>query len=107
MDASANRTGDISEIEVCLHLLKNDYEVFKNISCVGPADIVAVNNKTRDVLFLDIKTPMIYVYPNGNKRIYTNKLSNRQIELGIKIVCVYEDKLYISGKKGKVNEAIK
>ena len=35
-----------------------------------------------------------------------SKLSNKQIELGIKIVCVYEGKLYISGKKEKIDEVI-
>ena len=101
-----NRKGDISEIGVCLHLLKNDYEVFKNISCVGPADIVAVNNKTRDVLFLDIKTPMIYKYPSGRKKIHTVRLTDTQIELGIKIVCVYKNKLYISENEERVNAYI-
>tara|TARA_R100001594_G_scaffold54422_1_gene87976 strand:- start:20643 stop:20987 length:345 start_codon:yes stop_codon:yes gene_type:complete len=106
VETSANRRGDISETEVCLHLLKNNYEVFKNISCVGPADIVVVNNETRDVMFLDVKTPVLYNYSNGKVKVTTNKLSKKQIELGIKIVCIYKNKLYISGKKEKINEVI-
>ena len=57
-------------------------------------------------MFLDVKTPVLYNYSNGKVKVTTNKLSKKQIELGIKIVCVYKNKLYISGKKEKINEVI-
>ena len=109
---SEKRKGDISEIQVCFHLMKRGYEVFRNLSCVGFADVVAINNKTKEKLFLDIKTPTSYTTKNGITKMRVNKLSNKQIELGVKVACVYKGKLYIrngdegvgeEGKNGKVN----
>ena len=34
------KVGDISELEVSAHYLREGWEVFRNVSCNGPADIV-------------------------------------------------------------------
>jgi hypothetical protein len=109
---SEKRKGDISEIQVCYHLMKKGYEVFRNISCVGFADVVIIHNKTKEKMFIDIKTPTVYTTKDGLKKMRVNKLSKKQVELGVKVACVYRGKLYIKNgdegiekewKDGKIN----
>ena len=69
-----SRKGDILEIIACSILLKDNYEVFRNIGSTGLIDIIAIKDGT--TLFLDVKTPVIYK------------------KLGVIPVCVYDDKLY-------------
>ena len=82
-----SRKGDILEIIACGILLKDGYEVFRNISSTGLIDIIAIKDST--TLFLDVKTPQIY---KNNIRI--PRLTDAQKKLGVTIVCVYDDKLY-------------
>ena len=82
-----SRKGDILEIIACGILLKDGYEVFRNISSTGLIDIIVIKDNT--TLFLDVKTPSIY---KNNMRIPS--LTDAQKKLGVTIVCVYDDKLY-------------
>ena len=82
-----SRKGDILEIIACGILLKDNYEVFRNIGSTGLIDIIAIKDGT--TLFLDVKTPQIY---KNNIRI--PRLTDAQKKLGVTIVCVYDDKLY-------------
>ena len=84
---TTSRKGDILEIIACGILLKDEYEVFRNISSTGLIDIIAIKDST--TLFLDVKTPQIY---KNNIRI--PRLTDAQKKLGVTIVCVYDDKLY-------------
>ena len=98
---SEKRKGDISEVQVCYLLLEQGYEVFRNISCVGFADIVAIHTETKEKLLIDVKTPTVYTTKDGTTKFRTNKLSDSQVELDMKVACAYEGKLYIQdGKKG-------
>jgi hypothetical protein len=82
-----SRKGDILEIIACGILLKDNYEVFRNIGSTGLIDIIAIKDGT--TLFLDVKTPVIY-----KNNIRMPKLSDAQKKLGVIPVCVYDDKLY-------------
>ena len=84
---TTSRKGDILEIIACGILLKDEYEVFRNISSTGLIDIIDIKDST--TLFLDVKTPQIY---KNNIRI--PRLTDAQKKLGVTIVCVYDDKLY-------------
>ena len=53
---SVTRTGDITELEVCLAFIEAGYEVFRNVVSDGPADIVVLNPKTGTVFLHDTKT---------------------------------------------------
>ena len=50
------KSGDVSELEVCSHFIKEGWEVFRNVSQNGPADIVIWNPETDEVRIIDVKT---------------------------------------------------
>lgn len=49
-----SRTGDISELKACVWLLEQGYEVYRNVSCVGPADLTVL--KDGELWLVDVKT---------------------------------------------------
>ena len=104
---SEKRKGDISEIEVCHLLLEKGYEVFRNISCVGFADIVAIHTETKEKILIDVKTPTIYTTTDGTTKFRTNKLSDAQVELGMKVACAYKGKLYIQNGNKSIERLIR
>ena len=87
MNFSDKRTGDITEITACNLLLKEGYEVFRNLCCTGAVDIVII--KDNKVYLVDVKTPTIY-----KKKFYYSKLTPIQKELGVILLGVHENKLY-------------
>ena len=93
---SEKRTGDITELKICHHFLKEGYEVFKNVSCTGIIDIILFNKHTGEVTLLDAKTPIISQKKDGTIRLSSGKTTDRQKELNIKVVCVYNNKSYMS-----------
>jgi len=84
---SEKRTGDITEITACNLLLKEGYEVFRNLCCTGAVDIVAI--KDNKVYLIDVKTPNVY-----KKKLYYSKPTAIQKELGVILLGVYENKLH-------------
>ena len=89
MKFSDKRTGDITEITACNLLLKEGYEVFRNLCCTGPVDIVVI--KDNKVYLVDVKTLRTEEY--GYKLCYS-KLTPIQKELGVILLGVYKNKLY-------------
>ena len=87
MKFSDKRTGDITEITACNLLLKEGYEVFRNLCCTGPVDIVVI--KDNKVYLVDVKTPSVY-----KGKLSSNKLTPIQKELGVILLSVYKNKLY-------------
>ena len=81
------RTGDITEITACNLLLKEGYEVFRNLCCTGPVDIVIIRDNK--VFLVDIKTPHVY-----KDKMHFNKPTSIQKELGVILLGVYKNKLY-------------
>ena len=71
--------GDITEHKAEVWLLEQGYEVFRNISATGPADIVIFDSETGEHTKIDIKS-------NENS---TQKI--KQKELNIKLL-VYDKK---------------
>ena len=51
----AKRNGDITEMDFCNAVSKHGWEVFKNISCVGPVDCIVMNTKGK-LYKVDVKT---------------------------------------------------
>jgi len=51
-----SRKGDISEMEICVKYLKEGWEVFKNVSSVGPCDIIIWNPTTKEMKLIDVKS---------------------------------------------------
>lgn len=54
MIKGSNRRGDVAELVASAYLLEKGYEIFKNTSCVGPVDIVAMSPEG-DVTLIDVK----------------------------------------------------
>lgn len=74
------KVGDITELEVCAYFLKKGYEVFRNVSACGPADLVVWNPKDGSVHLIDTKT---YHANPDNVETY---IQNTQKDNGVKIV---------------------
>lgn len=73
-----NRLGDLRELLLCAKLLKNGYEVFRNVSSVGGIDIVAI--KDEEIFLIDAKGPKA----SGSSKRKTS------YSLNLKHVCINE-----------------
>lgn len=75
-----SKVGDITELEVSAYFLKKGYEVFRNVSSSGPADLVIWNPNDNSIHLIDTKT---YHYNPENVESY---VKNTQKDNGVKIV---------------------
>jgi Holliday junction resolvase-like predicted endonuclease len=93
MDCST--VGAASELEAASWLLGQGYQVFRNVSAHGPADLVAWNPQTKETLFVDVTTGRPYVRADGSLH-YTlakRKLTvHKESGFGVRVlVCVPEE----------------
>lgn len=75
--------GAYSEFAATNWLLAQGYEVFRNVSAHGPADLIAWNPITDERIFVDVKT---FCNIDGEP-ICTDE----QVALGVKLLCVTYD----------------
>jgi hypothetical protein len=87
---SAKRKGDITEMELCTHFLKEGYEVYKNVSCTGLIDIIILDTTTNTFKYYDSKTGMLNTKKDGTKVLYTMKTTDKQKELGVEIATLHD-----------------
>ena len=52
---NAKRNGDITEMDFCNAVSKHGWEVFKNVSCVGPVDCIVMDTEGK-LYKVDVKT---------------------------------------------------
>lgn len=81
--------GSKVELLACAHLLDQDYEVFKNVSNHGIADLVVWKPETNDVIFYDVKSISPQFRANGEKRYSPTafpKATEEQRKFGVKIL---------------------
>ena len=101
---NAKRIGDVVEHIVIARLLQSGWEVFKNISSVGPVDICILNLEKNLFYYIDIKSlnstyKNIENYLKGN---YLGALTSRQKKLGVKVAYYFDNRVYIIvNKKAK------
>jgi hypothetical protein len=101
---NAPRVGDVVEHIVIARLLQSGWEVFKNISSVGPVDICILNLEKNLFYYIDIKSlnstyKNIENYLKGN---YLGALTSRQKKLGVKVAYYFDNRVYIIvNKKAK------
>ena len=55
-NSNAKLTGDINEAIIISHLMKSGWDVFKNMSCTGPIDMMAYHREKNEVMRLDAKS---------------------------------------------------
>lgn len=79
-DFPRTKVGDITELEVSAYFLKKGYEVFRNVTACGPADLVIWNPKDGSVYLIDTKTY------HGKPEHVENYIQNIQKDNGVKIV---------------------
>lgn len=77
--------GAMNELQACLHLLEDGYEVFKNVSPVGEIDIIAIKNGV--IKLLDVKPGVV----KSDGTATGMSLKNNQLALGIRALHVYKD----------------
>ncbi len=83
---NSNRTGDISELRACAWALSKGYEVFRNVACTGPADLVLVSDGRPPVL-VDVKTATKF---SGAGAPRAAKLTNSQLKRGVRRLWITE-----------------
>lgn len=81
--------GASSELIACAWLLKQGYEVFRNVSPHGEIDVIGI--KDGEIYFFDVKTA--YFLSTGEYG--ANRLSAEQIARGVKIIRVGDDDCHI------------
>jgi len=92
MKLSHNRRGDIQELLLCTLLMKRGYEVFRNVSCDGPMDIIAVNKNTMQTFYIDCKSPIIA--KDGTLRTQQPQLKTHQHAAGIIPMSAWKENIY-------------
>jgi Holliday junction resolvase-like predicted endonuclease len=83
------KKGMQSEQIAILHLIKKGYFVFKNLYGVGPADLIAINEKGAVEIF-DVKTESYRKTWKPGTRI-CRKLTQEQKKLKMKFIFVDKD----------------
>ncbi len=80
--------GAISELIACAWLLKEGWEVFRNTSAHGPADLVLWRPSTNEIRFVDVNTAIKSSRAVGYKQI---KAPPQSRHAGVLILSVFED----------------
>lgn len=68
---NAGNIGRVNELKAQIWLTEQGYQVFQNVSPVGPADLVIWNYETNTFTAIDVKTVTVYLKEDGTK-IYRN-----------------------------------
>jgi Holliday junction resolvase-like predicted endonuclease len=118
-DLSKGTKGGIAELKAAAWLSERGYEVFRNVTQDGPADLVAWNTDTGEALFVDVKSASVQVMKAGkvvrragstqtvNGAVYTlrqdqilkddcytlgyGRLTEKQRKLGVRLLLVLDD----------------
>lgn len=70
---NSKHKGANSELIASVYLLNEGYEVFRNVSAHGPADLVAWNPETNETLYIDVKTATRYIRQDGSSNLAYSK----------------------------------
>ena len=62
----SNRIGDIAEMKACAWLMEQGYDVFRNVSSVGPADLMVWDLDTLKVFPVDVKNTTKQIKVDGS-----------------------------------------
>jgi len=67
---NAKLTGDINEAIITSHIMKSGWDVFKNMSCTGPIDMVIYHRESKQIILLDAKSSESSAYAELGKCIH-------------------------------------
>jgi Holliday junction resolvase-like predicted endonuclease len=90
-------TGAICELIACAWLLKRGYDVFRNVSPTGKADLIAL--KDGDVTLIDVSKSSKYISKSG-KVSYTKNYAKETLcnSLNIKVLYVADEDCFFAEK---------
>lgn len=80
--------GAYAEHLAIIWLVKEGYEVFRNISPHGACDIVAFKNDFSEKILIDVKTTTVYRTADKKLKICVIKPKAHQVKCGIRILGV-------------------
>ena len=90
----------MQELLLCTLLMKRGYEVFRNVSCDGPMDIIAVNKDTMQTFYIDCKSPI--VANDGTLKNQQYRLKKPQYEAGITPMTAWREKIYYWSSEDRI-----
>ena len=90
----------MQELLLCTLLMKRGYEVFRNVSCDGPMDIIAVNKDTMQTFYIDCKSPI--VANDGTLKNQQYRLKKHQYEAGITPMTAWREKIYYWSSEDRI-----
>jgi Holliday junction resolvase-like predicted endonuclease len=65
--------GAQAELVACNYFLEQGFEVFRNVSQHGPADLAIWDPKTEETVFVDVKNGFKYVKTDGTVSVHFPK----------------------------------
>ena len=78
MTLSASRKGDIAELFVAQYFMKEGFDVFRNLGCDGPIDLIIHNRATNVTLKIDVKSQFKMTYnADGSERFNSSTIGLR------------------------------
>ena len=84
----SSRKGDRAELLACVFLIDQGYEVFRNVTCTGPADLIALNIETGECKLIDVKNVTRSIH---NDKEYVVALKKTPLQIGLKVEFLYID----------------
>jgi hypothetical protein len=66
-NSNAKLTGDINESILIAHFMKEGWDVFKNMSCTGPIDMIIYNREENILHKIDAKSSVASAYAELSK----------------------------------------
>lgn len=82
-----NHLGAASELIAAAYLLQQGYEVFRNVSPTGPADLVIWSRETGEMTKVDVKVPVRYVKQDGT---IVHHFDRKALREDVKVLLVSE-----------------
>jgi hypothetical protein len=79
--------GDLSEYRASIWLAEQGYDVFRNMICTGPVDLIALDRFTGETILVDVKSSSYD--PPVKASHHWNNLD--QEALGVRYLCVHLD----------------
>ena len=92
MELSASRKGDYQELLLCILLMERGYEVFRNVSCIGLVDIVAIDKSSMKTILIDSKSPI--VASDGTLKGQQQYITKEQEEKGVLAMTAWNNKIF-------------
>ena len=80
-----NRLGDLAELRAAAWAMERGYEVFRNLGCSGPADLILMGPRG-EVIKVDVKKAHPCTTAHRAKR-----LSDDQVSMGVRRLWICDD----------------